>query len=148
VCNDPVTMVSEPRPRDDVDLARRFFDLLGRKDYEGLRGFLHPEVVFAPMMFPGTVFEGRDQVLARFYELVFTLPAYEPHGARFGAVADGLVLVEGSVHFVDDRGSIHDKSAFWVLGFQDGKLRSLRGKGSRADARRLAEELAAERVGA
>jgi hypothetical protein len=43
------------------------------------------------------------------------------------------------VHFVDERGSVHDKSAYWVISFKDGQLYSLRGKGSRAEARELAE---------
>jgi hypothetical protein len=112
---------------------------LEKKDYEGLREFLHPQVVFAPMMFPGTVYEGREDVLKSFYEIVFTMPSYEPHATRISPVSDSVALVDGRVHFVDERGSVHDKSAYWVISFKDGQLYSLRGKGSRAEARELAE---------
>lgn len=122
-------------------LARRFFEMLETKDLTGLDAFLHPEVVFAPMMFPGRLYEGHDEVLRGFYEIVFSLPAYRPEASTFTELACDAVLVAGRVHFVDERGSLHDKSAFWILTFRDGQLLSLRGKGSRADALRLAEEL-------
>jgi hypothetical protein len=122
-------------------LARRFFALLEAKDFDGLDAFLHPEVIFAPTMFPGRVYEGHDDVLQGFYEIVFSLPAYRPEASRFTELSPSAVLVDGRIHFVDDRGSLHDKSAFWVLTFADGQLLSLRGKGSRADALKLAHEL-------
>jgi ketosteroid isomerase-like protein len=122
-------------------LARRFFALLEAKDYGGLDAFLHPDVVFAPTMFPGRLYEGREEVLRGFYELVFSLPSYRPEASTFSDLTPDSVLVAGRIHFVDDRGSLHDKSAFWVLTFSDGQLVSLRGKGSRREALRLADEL-------
>ena len=119
-------------------LARHFFGLLERRDQDGLDGFLHPDVIFAPMMFPGRIYRGHDEVLRGFYEIVFSLPEYRPEAARFTDLSPTLALVEGRVHFVDDRGSLHDKSAYWVLAFEDGRLVSLEGKGSRAAARELA----------
>jgi len=121
-------------------LAQRFFALIEAKDYDGLDAFLHPDVVFAPTMFPGRLYEGHDEVLRGFYELVFSLPAYRPEASRFTELSPDSVLVEGRIHFVDGRGSLHDKSAFWVLAFRDGRLLSLRGKGSRAEALKLAAE--------
>ena len=120
------------------ELARTFFGLLARRDRRGLDAFLHPDVIFAPMMFPGRVYRGHDEVLRTFYELVFALPEYRPEAARFTDISPMLALVEGRVHFVDDRGSLHDKSAYWVLAFEDGQLVSLEGKGSRAAAHELA----------
>lgn len=122
-------------------LARRFFALLEAKDFGGLDAFLHPDVVFAPAMFPGRLYEGREEVLRGFYEIVFSLPAYRPEASRFSDLAPGAVLVSGRIHFVDERGSLHDKSAFWVLTFRGAQLLSLRGKGSRAEALKLAAEL-------
>jgi ketosteroid isomerase-like protein len=122
-------------------LARRFFALLAEKDFNGLDAFLHPDVVFAPTMFPGRLYEGHDEVLRGFYELVFSLPAYRPEASTFSDLTPEAVLVAGRIHFVDERGSLHDKSAFWVLTFSGGQLLSLRGKGSRADALKLAAEL-------
>ncbi len=122
-------------------LARRFFALLEAKDYDGLDVFLHPDVVFAPTMFPGRLYEGHDDVLQSFYELVFSLPAYRPEASRFSDLAPDAVLVDGRIHFVDERGSLHDKSAFWVLTFSGEQLLSLHGKGSRAEALKLAAEL-------
>ena len=124
-------------------LARQFFALLGAKDFVGLDAFLHPDVVFAPAMFPGRLYAGREEVLRGFYEIVFSLPAYRPEASRFSDLASDAVLVAGRIHFVDERGSLHDKSAFWVLTFRGGQLLSLRGKGSRAEALKLAAELTA-----
>ena len=119
-------------------LARRFFELLESKDYGGLDAFLHPDVVFAPAMFPGRLYEGHDEVLQGFYELVFSLPAYRPEASRCTELSPDSVLVDGRIHFVDERGSLHDKSAFWVLTFSGDRLLSLRGKGSRSEALKLA----------
>lgn len=120
------------------ELARRFFRLLAAKDHEGLDRFLHPDVVFAPMMFPGRIYRGQDEVLRGFYEMVFSLPEYRPEASRFSDLSPEMALVEGRVHFVDARGSMHDKSAYWVIVFKDDKLLSLEGKGSRLAARELA----------
>jgi hypothetical protein len=116
------------------ELARRFFALLSAKDYDGLDGFLHADVTFAPMMFPGRVYQGHDDVLQGFYELVFSLPEYRPEASKFSELSEDVALVEGRVHFVDPRGSLHDKSAYWVMVFEGDQLRSLEGKGSRSAA--------------
>jgi ketosteroid isomerase-like protein len=129
-------------------LARRFFALLESKDYDGLDALVHPDVVFAPAMFRGRVYEGHDEVLQGFYELVFSLPAYRPEASRFTDLAPDAVLVDGRIHFVDERGSLHDKSAFWVLTFSSEQLLSLRGKGSRAEALKLAAEVTGSSAGA
>ena len=128
-----------------ASLARRLFALLEAKDFSGLEAFLHPDVVFAPAMFPGRLYEGHNDVLQGFYEMVFSLPAYRPEASTFSDLAPAGVLVAGRIHFVDERGSLHDKSAFWVLTFRDGRLLSLRGKGSRAEALKLAAELTGSR---
>jgi hypothetical protein len=94
------------------------------------------------MMFRDRVYEGHDDVLQGFYELVFSLPAYRPEASRITELAPNVALVEGRIHFVDDRGSVHDKSAYWVLVFEDGQLLSLRGKGSLSEARALAAGVA------
>jgi ketosteroid isomerase-like protein len=130
------------------ELARRFFALLEAKDTGGLDAFLHPDVVFAPSMFPGRVYEGHDEVLRGFYEIVFSLPAYRPEASRFSDIGPDTVLAEGRIYFVDERGSLHDKSAYWILSFADGRLLSLRGKGSRAEALRLVETLTGGASGA
>jgi ketosteroid isomerase-like protein len=122
-------------------LARQFFALLEAKDFSGLDAFLHQDVVFAPTMFPGRLYQGHEEVLRGFYELVFTLPAYRPEASTFTDLTPDAVLVAGRIHFIDGRGSLHDKSAFWILSFRDGQLLSLRGKGSRAEALKLAAEL-------
>ena len=119
------------------ELARQFFALLKDKDYDGLDRFLHPDVQFAPMMFPERLYQGHDDVLRGFYEIVFTLPEYRPEASRITDLSADSALVEGRVHFVDERGSVHDKSAYWVITFEDGRLLSLRGKGSLAAARQL-----------
>jgi len=129
-------------------LARRFFALLESKDYAGLDAFLHPDVVFAPAMFPGRVYRGHDEVLQGFYELVFSLPAYRPEASRFNELAPDAVLVDGRIHFVDERGSLHDKSAFWVMTFGGDQLLSLRGKGSRVEALKLAGVVTGSSAGA
>jgi hypothetical protein len=120
-------------------LARRFFALIAAKDFDGLDGFLHPDVVFAPMMFPGRVYQGQDEVLRGFYELVFSLPEYRPEASIITDVSAEMALVEGRVHYVDERGSMHDKSAYWVMVFKDDQLLSLEGNGSRLAARELAQ---------
>jgi ketosteroid isomerase-like protein len=122
-------------------LARQFFALLEAKDFSGLDAFLHQDVVFAPTMFPGRLYQGHEEVLRGFYELVFTLPAYRPEASTFTDLTPDAVLVAGRIHFIDGRGSLHDKSAFWILSFRDGQLLSLRGKGSRAEALKLTAEL-------
>jgi hypothetical protein len=121
-----------------TELAKHFFGLLAARDVETLDQFLHEDVVFAPMMFRDRLYQGHDEVLQGFYELVFSLPAYRPEASRFTELAANTALVEGRIHFVDDRGSVHDKSAYWVLVFENNQLISLRGKGSLAEARALA----------
>jgi ketosteroid isomerase-like protein len=128
------------------ELAQRFFRLLADKDYERLDPFLHEDVTFAPMMFPGRLYRGHDEVLTSFYQHVFALPEYRPEASSFTDLSPDVALVEGRVRFVDERGSIHDKSAYWAMTFKDGKLFSLEGKGSRLEARRLADARAAERA--
>jgi hypothetical protein len=122
-------------------LARRFFALLRDKDYDGLDAFLDADVVFAPMMFPGRVYRGHDDVLRGFYDIVLALPEYRPEAARFTDLTHELALVKGRVHFVDRRGSLHDKSAYWVIAFKDEKLVLLEGKGSLAAARERARAI-------
>jgi len=122
------------------DLARRFFRILAAKQQEELEAFLHPEVVFAPMMFRDRIYEGRDHVLQGFYEIVFSYPAYRPEASTFRDLDEHTAFVSGRIHFVDDRGALHDTSAFWVLEFEDETLRSLRGKGSYREAIALHEE--------
>jgi ketosteroid isomerase-like protein len=125
-----------------TDLARRFFGLLASRDVETLDRFLHEDVVFEPMMFRDRLYRGHDEVLRGFYELVFSLPAYRPEASRFTELRPDTALVEGRVHFVDERGSVHDKSAYWVLVFADEQLLSLQGRGSLAEARTLAADAA------
>src|SRR5262249_41097996 len=110
-----------PEPAAASALARRFFTLLATRDYARLHAFLHPDVVFAPTMFPGRVYEGHDDVLQGFYEIVFSLPAYRPEASRFTDLSADTVLVDGRIHFVDERGSLHDNSAFWLLTFSGGQ---------------------------
>ncbi len=123
-------------------LARQFFRILATKDVERLDAFLHDDVVFAPMMYRDRTYTGHDEVLRSFYDLVFSLPAYRPEATRYTELAPNVALVEGRVHFVDDRGSVHDNSAYWVLVFEGGRLLSLHGKGSLAEARALAAGVA------
>ena len=124
--------------RSATELAEHFFRTLAARDMEALDGFLHEDVVFAPMMFRDRLYEGHDDVLQSFYELVFSLPAYRPEASRITELTPSVALVEGRIHFVDERGSVHDKSAYWVLVFENDQLLSLRGKGSLAEARALA----------
>jgi hypothetical protein len=124
-------------PETATALARRFFEILAEKDDEALSTFVHLDVVFAPAMFPGRVYSGREEVLRGFYEIVFSLPAYRPEASKFTELETDTVLAEGRIHFVDGRGSLHDKSAFWILTFADERLLSLHGKGSRAEALKL-----------
>jgi len=124
--------------RSATELAQHFFRTLAARDIDALDGFLHDDVVFAPMMFRDRLYEGHDEVLKGFYDLVFSLPAYRPEASRISELAPDTALVEGRIHFVDDRGSVHDKSAYWVLVFENEQLLSLRGKGSLAEARALA----------
>ena len=116
------------------DLARRFFRILAAKQPEELEAFLHPDVVFAPMMFRDRVYEGRDHVMQGFYEIVFSYPAYRPEASTFRDLDEHTAFVSGRIHFADERGALHDTSAFWVLEFDDETLRSLRGKGSYREA--------------
>ena len=61
---------------------------LGNRDHN------HADVVFAPAMFPGRLYEGHDEVLQGFYELVFSLPAYRPEASRFTDLApDAFTLL-------------------------------------------------------
>jgi ketosteroid isomerase-like protein len=124
--------------RSATELAQHFFRTLAAKDVDALDDFLHDDVIFAPMMFRDRLYEGHDEVLRGFYDLVFSLPAYRPEASRITELAPNTALVEGRIHFVDDRGSVHDKSAYWVLVFENEQLLSLRGKGSLAEARALA----------
>ena len=124
--------------RSATELAEEFFRILGERDFETLDTFLHADVIFAPMMFRDRLYTGHDEVLSSFYEFVFSLPAYRPEASRITELSPNTSLVEGRIHFVDDRGSVHDKSAYWVLVFENDQLLSLRGKGSLAEARALA----------
>src|SRR5262249_51711355 len=92
------------------------------------------------MMFRDRVYEGRDHVMQGFYEIVFSYPAYRPEASTFLDLDERTAFVLGRIRWADERGALHDTSAFWVLDFDEERLRSLGGKGSYREAIALYEE--------
>ncbi len=129
-------MKADAAKKDAADLRRQirhFFALLARKDRDGLRALLHPDVVFAPRIVDGTVFEGRDDVLAVFYEDVFTWPIYEPEAQGVEPVTSSFALVTGRVRYMKHEGGLADVPVVWLLGMTDGQLTHLYGSSSREE---------------
>ncbi len=123
--------------RDAADIrrsVRHFFALLGRKDRDGLREMLHPDVVFAPRIIDGTVIEGRKDVLAVFYDDVFTWPIYEPEAREVEPLTSGFALVTGRVRYMKHEGGLADVPVVWLLGVDGGQLSHLYGASSRDEA--------------
>lgn len=101
--------------------ARRFFELLQEQSVEGLRDFLHEQVVSRPRIMTGRLFQGRDEVLRLFYDDVFGWPLYEPVAHTYTPVTVELVVVEGRVRWMRE-GRLHDTATVWLLEFKDDKL--------------------------
>ena len=113
--------------------ARRFFQLLQEKSLDGLRDFLHEEVVFRPRIMQARLFHGRDEVMRLFYDDVFGWPLYEPVAHTYTPVTDELVVVDGQVRWIR-KGRLHDTPTVWLLEFKDNKLFRLEAPASKAEA--------------
>lgn len=113
---------------------RHFFGLLSTKDRDGLRTLLHPHIVFAARIVDGKVIEGREAVLAVFYDDVFTWPIYEPEARRVEPLSSTFALVTGRVRYMKHQGGLADVPVVWLLGLVDGRLTHLYGASSRAEA--------------
>jgi len=113
--------------------ARRFFQLLQEKSLDGLRDFLHEEVVFRPRIMQARLFHGRDEVMRLFYDDVFGWPLYEPVAHTYTPVTAELVVVDGQVRWIRE-GRLHDTPTVWLLEFKDNKLFRLEAPASKAEA--------------
>jgi ketosteroid isomerase-like protein len=113
--------------------ARRFFELLHEQSVDGLRDFLHEQVVFRPRVMTGRLFQGREEVLRLFYDDVFGWPLYEPVAHSYTPVTAELVVVEGRVRWLRE-GRLHDTATVWLLQFKDDKLFRLEAQTSKEEA--------------
>jgi ketosteroid isomerase-like protein len=113
--------------------ARRFFQLLQEKSVDGLRDFLHEQVVFRPRIMQARLFHGRDEVLRLFYDDVFGWPLYEPVANTYTPVTAELVVVDGQVRWIRE-GRLHDTPTVWLLEFKDNKLFRFEAPASKAEA--------------
>jgi ketosteroid isomerase-like protein len=113
--------------------ARRFFQLLEERSVEGLRQFLHEQVVFRPRIMQTRLFRGRDDVLHLFYDDVFGWPFYEATAHAYTAVTDQLIVVEGRVRWMRE-GRLHDSPTVWLLEFKDDQLYRLEAPASMSEA--------------
>jgi ketosteroid isomerase-like protein len=113
--------------------ARRFFQLLREKSVDGLRDFLHEQVVFRPRIMQAKLFHGRDEVMRLFYDDVFGWPLYEPVANTYTPVTAELVVVDGQLRWIRE-GRLHDTPTVWLLEFKDNKLFRLEAPASKAEA--------------
>ena len=104
-------------------LAERFFAVVQDRDRTAIAALLHPEVSFAAKTIAGD-FEGREDVLERFYDTVFAWTLYDPFATDFDRLSNDSVRVRGRLRWMNN-GDLHDVAAIWTLTFQDGKLSSL-----------------------
>ena len=104
-------------------LAERFFAVVHDRDRTAIAALLHPEVSFAAKTIAGD-FEGREDVLERFYDKVFAWTLYDAFATDFDRLSDDSVRVRGRLRWMNN-GDLHDVAAIWTLTFQDGKLSSL-----------------------
>jgi ketosteroid isomerase-like protein len=114
--------------------VRSFFAMLERKDRDGLAALLHEDVVFAAQIVDGAVLRGRDNVLALFYDDVFSWPIYEAEALRVEPLSSTFALVTGRVRYMKQLGGLADVPVIWLLGMADGQLAHLYGASSRAEA--------------
>ncbi len=114
--------------------VRSFFAMLERRDRDGLANLLHDDVVFAARITDGAVLHGKDNVLASFYDDVFSWRIYEPAARRVEALSDTFALVTGRVRYMKQTGGLADVPVIWLLGVADGRLTHLYGASSRAEA--------------
>jgi len=113
--------------------ARCFFHLLEQRSVEGLRQFLHEQVVFRPRIMQTRLFQGREDVLHLFYDDVFGWPFYQATAHTYTPVTDQLVVVEGRVRWRRE-GRLHDSPTVWLLEFKDDQLYRLEAPATKNEA--------------
>jgi ketosteroid isomerase-like protein len=81
--------------QDDVDLARRAFDALGRHDIEGFLAFVDPDVVFTSLVLEaeGGVYRGHDGVRDWWRSLSSVFPDWRPEVQEVRQLGEHEVLI-------------------------------------------------------
>lgn len=101
-------------------LAQRFFALVQDRDRAGIAALLHPQVTFS-VQAVAEDFDGREDVMERFYDTVFAWTLYDAFPTDFEQLTDGTVRVTGRLRWMNN-GHLRDVPAVWTLAFQDGHL--------------------------
>lgn len=102
-------------------LARHWWALVGERAFDQLGELLHEDVVVVSKIQPGTVFEGRSDVLRYMLE---SLPdhLYEATTSAYHVIDDDRVVVEGRIRWIDEERVIRDDPVTWAMEFRDGLL--------------------------
>ena len=117
-------------------LAERFFDLVAERDRDALADLLHPDVIFSSVTMDDD-FSGREDVLERFYDQVFSWLTYEVTTTSVGVYSDTAALAEGRIQWMNN-GSLRDSPVVWLLDFRDDQLYRLISTDSRERTLRAA----------
>ncbi len=121
----------------NVEIARRTFDAIGRWDIDALTELHDPEIEFLPLT--GTRVEsggyfGHAGVRDYFEEVAEVWDRLRPHAEEVRTVDDHVVLLGGCAVRGRGSGAESDSPMAWVLTMRDGKVIRHRGYATRAEA--------------
>ena len=117
-------MSVKERPVDSPErLAERFFAVVQDRDRAAIAALLHPQVSFAAKTIASD-FEGREDVLKRFYDTVFAWTLYDAFATDFEQLSNDTVRVRGRLRWMNN-GHLRDVAAIWTLTFEGGQLSRL-----------------------
>jgi ketosteroid isomerase-like protein len=108
----------------NVDVVRRGYDAMQRRDLDELLGYCDPEVTFVSLVgqVEGTVYQGREGILRFFSDLLEVWEVWIPQPQSYEEAGDA-VLVTGT-SFVRGTGSGLEMTVEWgqVFRLRDGKV--------------------------
>jgi len=122
---------------ENVEVARRTFEAIGRWDIDALLEFYDPEIEFLPLT--GTRVEsggylGHAGVREYFEEVATIWEDMHPHADDVRTVGDNVVLLGGCLVRGRGSGAEADSPMAWVLTVRDGKVTRHRGYRTREEA--------------
>jgi ketosteroid isomerase-like protein len=124
-------MTSSPDvSQENVEVVRRTFEAIGRRDIDGLLELYDPDIEFLPLT--GTRVEsggysGHAGVRDYFAEVGEVWDQMKPHAEDVRTVGDHVVVLGGCAVRGRGSGAVSDNPMAWVVTLRDGKVTSHRG---------------------
>jgi ketosteroid isomerase-like protein len=124
-------------PGDNVEIVRRAFDAIGRRDIDALLELYDAQIEFLPLT--GTQVEsggyaGHAGVRSYFQEVAEVWEEMRPYADALWAVGDHVVVLGGCVVRGRGSGAESDGPMAWVITFDVGKIVRHRGYQTAEDA--------------